>query len=72
MIIYKSYDRSSLDNFFESLKRQGDWHVVLEEEDFYPPPDERQWYSMVEDIEGGDNFFDYLSEFYEMYEEYFE
>lgn len=41
--------------------------VVLSEEDFYPPPDERYYNSGIRDVCGGDTFDDYLDYFYEEY-----
>ena len=42
---------------------------VLNEEDFYPPPDDRLRESYIEDIEGGDTYEDYLNYFYDLYED---
>lgn len=46
---------------------------VLNERDFYPPPDDRVWESYIEDIEDGDNFADYCRYFFSICdeEEYF-
>ena len=41
----------------------------LEESDFYPPSDDRVWESIIEDIEGGDNFADYRKEFFKILDE---
>lgn len=32
---------------------------ILTEKDFYPPSDNRELKSLIEDIEGGDNYSDY-------------
>ncbi len=45
-----------------------DYHEI-KEEDFYPPEDNRQYHSLVCDIENGDNFYDYMELFYELYED---
>ncbi len=49
-------------------------NVLLTEQDFYPPSDDRVWVSNIEDIEDGDNFIDYCKEFFDMLdeEEYFD
>jgi hypothetical protein len=46
---------------------------ILDEQDFYPPADNRTWKSSVRDVRGGDNFADYCEYFFEMLdeEEYF-
>ena len=51
-----------------------DYCPRLTEEDFYPPSDNRTWKSNIKDIEGGDNFGDYCSEFFKMLneEEYYD
>lgn len=41
----------------------------LNEQDFYPPYDDRFWVSYIEDIEGGDNFVDYCVYIFELLEE---
>ena len=50
------------------------YNVVLSEEDFYPPSDNRYLKSGVRDIYGGDNFADYAKYIYGLYEveEYYE
>ena len=47
---------------------------VLNETDFYPPPDNRVWETYIEDIEDGDNFVDYCKYFFSICdeEEYFD
>ena len=40
---------------------------VLGDKDFYPPSDEREYESSVDDIENGDNYFEYARSFYEEY-----
>lgn len=40
---------------------------VLTDNDFYPPSDDREYISCVDDIEDGDNFFDYAHWFYQEY-----
>ena len=59
----------------EALRRQ-DYHTpnyesenVLNERDFYPPPDNRVWETYIEDIDGGDNFADYCEYIFDIYEE---
>jgi hypothetical protein len=47
---------TKLDNYYE-----------LTEKDFYPPEDTRIYCSGIEDINGGDNFDDYIQSFYEEY-----
>lgn len=42
---------------------------TLNEEDFYPPCDDRIMYSGLDDIDGGDNYLDYLECFFEVYED---
>lgn len=42
---------------------------VITEKDFYPPEDTRLYCSGIEDIDGGDNFIDYVKYFLETYEE---
>ena len=46
----------------------------LNEQDFYPPYDNRYWESKVEDIYGGDNFADYCEYLFDILgeEEYFD
>lgn len=41
----------------------------LNEQDFYPPSDNRIWNSRVRDIKGGDNFADYCEYIFEILEE---
>lgn len=40
---------------------------VLTEKDFYPPSDDREYVSYVDDVEEGDNFYDYAGWFYNEY-----
>ena len=40
---------------------------VLTEKDFYPPSDDREYISCVDDVEEGDNFYDYAGWFYNEY-----
>lgn len=44
-----------------------DNHMEFESSDFYPPEDTRFYVSGVEDIEGGDNFYDYAEYFWDTY-----
>lgn len=39
----------------------------ITEKDFYPPEDTRLYSSLIEDIDDGDNFADYIKYFYECY-----
>ena len=48
-------------------KRSNDYYE-LSEIDFYPPQDDRLYISLVEDIDGGDNFADYVKSFLKNYE----
>lgn len=41
----------------------------LEDSDFDAPLDDRVWKSLIEDIEGGDNFVDFCDEFFKMLDE---
>ena len=41
----------------------------LNEEDFYPPQDNRMLQSLIEDIFGGDNFFEYTKYIFDLHEE---
>lgn len=41
----------------------------LNELSFYPPSDERLYTSVIEDIDGGDNFAEYVEYFWETYED---
>ena len=43
--------------------------IELDEQDFYPPSDDRCWESGVEDIYGGDNFVDYCECLFDMLDE---
>ena len=42
---------------------------ILNEEDFYPPSDDRVLESYIEDIEDGINFAEYAEYIYDLYEE---
>lgn len=42
--------------------------IELTEQDFYPIPDDRLHHCGLDDIEGGDNYDDYLEYFWENYE----
>lgn len=50
-------------NFYLWLKQQC---PLLSEEDFYPPEDNRLYHSGVRDIENGDTFDDYATDYYNM------
>ncbi len=41
----------------------------LTEVDFYPPSDNRVWTSIIEDVNGGDNFVEYCVDFFDMLDE---
>ena len=43
--------------------------VELSEKDFYPPEDKRVFRSCVYNIYGGDNYYDYINDFYDKYGE---
>lgn len=43
--------------------------VVLCERDFYPPGDDRTYRSGIDDVDGGDCFYDYVERFWEEYGE---
>lgn len=49
-------------------KNKGDYYE-LTEKDFYPPSDDRVFVSGVEDIKGGDNYYDYAEWFYNEFEQ---
>ena len=49
--------------------RQSNNEYYLTEEDFYPPYDNRHLESYVEDIDGGDNFFEYCEYVFDIFEE---
>lgn len=51
-----------------SLNKLSSEYYELTEKDFYPPEDTRLYKSLVEDIDGGDNFNDYAKWFYKHYE----
>lgn len=44
--------------------------LVLSEKDFYPPEDTRYLTSGVYDIQGGDNFADYVECYFDYYDYY--
>ena len=54
-----SYLQNKTNNYYE-----------LSEEDFYPPSDDRTISSGIDDIDGGDNFYDYAKYFFDEYGEY--
>ena len=56
-----------LQNILHSNKLQSNYYE-LTEKDFYPPEDTRTYESLIEDIEGGDNFDDYVRWFFKCYE----
>lgn len=43
--------------------------LLLSEEDFYPPEDDRFLISGIDDIRGGDNFADYTEYYFKVYYE---
>ena len=45
-----------------------DEYYELDEYDFYPPEDDRLHCSCIDDIEGGDNYDDYVKWFWKEYE----
>lgn len=45
-----------------------DEYYELDEYDFYPPEDDRMYCSCIDDIEGGDNYDDYVKWFWKEYE----
>ena len=49
------------------IKQINDCYEITEK-DFYPPEDKRVFQSGIEDIDGGDNFADYIELFYDNYE----
>lgn len=61
------------DEFEDEFEEQGsclnDIDFCLTEIHFYPPFDDRGWTSNVEDIDGGDNFISYCTEFFKMLDE---
>ena len=57
-----------LDNDLQIPQASSDIYK-LTEKDFYPPEDTRKYESLVEDIDGGDNFEDYAEWFYDNYED---
>ena len=56
-----------LRNRLSSNKLSSEYHEITEK-DFYPPEDTRVYKSLVADIYGGDNFYDYVKWFYRHYE----
>ena len=67
--VIKEVQRMQDDCIFNYLYKN-----VLNEIDFYPPPDNRVWETYIEDIEDGDNFADYCKYFFSICdeEEYFD
>ena len=57
---------NNLPNKKKDLNRD---YYELTEKDFYPPEDTRYYQSGVYDICGGDNFADYVSYFFDLYED---
>ncbi|MGN1342043.1 MAG: hypothetical protein ACI4VL_02285 [Bacilli bacterium] len=49
------------------MKRQK-YNPVLTEEDFYPPTDNRTFHSLVYDVNGGDNFVEYIEYIFDIYD----
>lgn len=69
----KLFDSKSIEELDEKINYLINNDFSLTDTDFYPPSDNRMWMSIVEDIDGGDNFADYCEELFEMLdqEEYF-
>lgn len=44
-------------------------YPVLTEEDFYPILDNRIHWCGIDDVPGGDTYFEFAEEFYELYED---
>lgn len=44
-------------------------YPILTEEDFYPIQDDRIHCCGIDDVPGGDTYFKYAEEFYELYED---
>ena len=64
-------DNNEKDKFVISPEIQNwiDKYPVLSEKDFYPPEDKRIVKSGLDNISNGDNFADYLEEYYDYYED---
>lgn len=64
-------DNNKKDKFVISPEIQNwiDKYPVLSEKDFYPPEDKRIVKSGLDNILNGDNFADYLEEYYDSYED---
>lgn len=54
---------------YDYIFSQYDYRLDEIEEDFSCLSDNRFWTSIVEDIEGGDNFADYCKDFFELLDE---
>lgn len=73
----EEFDEEFEEEFEEELEEEvdeqnsclNDIDICLTEIDFYPPFDNRVWTSNLEDIDGGDNFIGYCTEFFEMLDE---
>lgn len=52
-----------------SNKHEEQQYLILTEEDFYPPVDDRTFDSYIEDVEDGDNFADYCEYIFELLDE---
>lgn len=50
-------------------KHKEQQYLVLTEEDFYPPVDNRTFDSYIEDVKDGDNFADYCEYIFELLDE---
>lgn len=51
------------------MKNKLTYDVVLSEQDFYPPTDDRYLKSYIKDIYCGDNFVEYTEYIFDLYEE---
>lgn len=63
-IINGAYDTSSIQDYDYPADNI---NCYLADNDYYSPFDDRVLKSYVEDIEGGDNFIDYVSYFFDTY-----
>lgn len=65
-----SNDKKNQDNTISpEIQNWIDKYPVLSEKDFYPPEDKRIVKSGLDNISNGDNFADYLEEYYDFYED---
>ena len=66
------YDKKLSLEEIEYLEKLSEYE--LSEKDFYPPEDTRVLHSGVDDIIGGDNFVDFTTDIFDIYdeEEYFD